>query len=186
MRLPTLRKFESGYQSCRKGFDLHCIGPAREKHLLRLEKRYTREVAQFMNGYNDKLLNGIIMVSLVGVLSGRFLLRSGLLELTSWAVFGFFEVAPKLALDRSLYDSSLWRWTTWLWESVIYNPLIDLDKYGIPVLVAVAVALLLARGWAFVRGVRAAGGLRAYWRRSRKDKLKARRAPDLEGKDLEV
>ena len=92
-----------------------------------------------------------VFVSLTGVVLSRFVIKSGVLELASWGVslaraslpggervhensappswqfFLFFELYPKLALTSSLFDTSLWGWTTAAWEAVIYRRARALD-----------------------------------------------------------
>jgi hypothetical protein len=104
------------------------------------------------------------MLSLAGVLAGRFLVRSGLLELCSWAVFIFFEVAPKLSLDRGLYETKVWRGTISVWEGLVYSPVLDLDRWSLPLGVGAVGGVLGFRVWRRLRGWRrkgkAATGLR--------------------------
>ncbi len=63
---------------------------------------------------------------------------------------------PKTFLGEvSVYDSAWWKWLVWVWEAAVYNPLLDLEAWGLPLAVA-AVLAYLCRRWYMHR-------LRAWW-----------------------
>ena len=44
-----------------------------------------------------------------------------------------------------MYDSAWWRKVVATWEVVVYNPLLDLETWGLPLVVLVAAGALAAR-----------------------------------------
>jgi hypothetical protein len=71
-----------------------CTGPARAASSERLSMAWERASKQFGSDYNGRLLTGLLVLSVGGILVFRFLLRARLLELASWLALGFLELYP--------------------------------------------------------------------------------------------
>ena len=149
MRLPSLHKFEHEASACKAIWDKKCIGPSREIYAARLERTANRERAAFMQSYNARLLNGLLVGSIAGIVIFRFLFKVGILELASWALFGMLEITPKLYITpgESMFDSRWWNLAAGAWEVAAYNPFVDMTILG-PLLGGGLVALLV---WVRVR-----------------------------------
>lgn len=64
-----------------------------------------------------------------------------------------------------MYDTAWWGWLVWLWEAAVYNPLLDLGAWGLPLAALGALAYLTRRwhwprlaGWWGARGGGGSGG----------------------------
>ena len=150
MRLPSRRKFDDALAACNATWQAHCVGPSRGTYAARLARSAARERAAFLQSYNARLLNGLLVAAIAGIVVFRFLIKSGLLELASWGLFVLLEVAPKLYIGpgESMFDSAWWAAAVKVWEMAVYNPLVDLDRAG-PVIGGVVLAIVL---WVRVRG----------------------------------
>ena len=85
-------RFKARYESCRARFRQACIGPARPGQEERLERAHKRESARFVRDYNDRLFQGLVIVSLAFILLFRFVIKSSLLETLGWLAFAFLQV----------------------------------------------------------------------------------------------
>jgi len=176
--LPSLGRFEARYKHCRQQFDEKCLGPGRERAQERLEKAWAREMKRFRSDYNSKLFNGLELVMLVDILVFRFFLRSSALETVGWLGFFFLQIYPKLFLSgsTSMFDSEWWQVLVRCWETVVYNPLVDLQHTWQLLLLFLALVVACWRVWKLCWNYR--------WYR-RKDK-KQRLAGESCERDLEV
>lgn len=150
MRLPSLRKFDDVVAVCNATWSKRCVGPSRATYATRLSRSAARERAAFLSEYNRRLLNGLLVASVAGIVIFRFLVKAGLLELLSWALFVLLEVSPKLYIGSgdNMFESAYWTAAARAWEVIVYNPFLDLDRAG-PVLGGV---VLTAALWVRFRG----------------------------------
>lgn len=143
MRLPSLRKFDTSSKACEDRWSKRCVGPSRETYGARIKRSMARERSSFLQNYNARLLNGLLMLSIGGIVTFRFLYTSALGELVAWCLFISLEVGPKLYLGGDgMFESRWWTTAVQFWEVAVYNQLIDMDKVG-PVLLCVALAALV-------------------------------------------
>ena len=96
MRLPSMKKFDKGVATCNVAFQPGCVGPSLEKYAAKMRKSVGRARTHFLGEYNQKLYNGLLGLSVVGVVIYRFLLKNKLLELAAWLFFLFLEVGRTL------------------------------------------------------------------------------------------
>ena len=87
-----------------------CTGPARAAQEVRLGRAEKRESGRFVRDYNDRLFNGLVIVSLAQILLFRFVIRISLLETLGWLAFAFLQVTSTLK-DCFLHCSILAYWT---------------------------------------------------------------------------
>ena len=142
MRLPSVRKFDQQAAACNTTYAQRCAGPSHATYAVRLQRAAQRERAAFLQSYNARLFNGMLMGAVGGIVVFRFLVRVSLLELASWLLFVFLEVSPKLYLGQgeTIYESKWWTSMARVWETVVYNAVVDLDKVE-PALLTVGVAV---------------------------------------------
>lgn len=57
----------------------------------RLDRAWERESSRFQHDYNDRLLAGLVGLSLVDILVFRFVMRVALLETLGWLAFAFLQ-----------------------------------------------------------------------------------------------
>ena len=163
MRLPSLRKFDAtANRACEgRAFANGCVGPSLEPARARVTRAVARERAAFAQTYNARLLNGLLLIAVGGVVTFRFLYVAPLFELASWALFLLLEVAPKFYFTAGLngegmFESAWWGTASRVWEAAVYNPVLDMDVAG-PILAVALVAFA-----AFVRVRRC-----AHWAHTR-------------------
>jgi hypothetical protein len=86
----------------------------------------------------------MVVVSLAMVAVFRFALRVPLLELLGWLLFLGLEGSGQLGLGGGqLYETRVWRALLAVWEAVVYNPLLDLERHW-PLLLAAAALGVMA------------------------------------------
>jgi hypothetical protein len=90
--LPSSGRFKAQYDRCSAQFRRRCVGPALPHNLDRLAKAWARESARFERDYNDRLLGGLVVISLVAILAFRFVVRVQLAETAGWLAFVFLQV----------------------------------------------------------------------------------------------
>ena len=158
--LPSTSRFKKKYEQCKEKFDRLCVGPGKFHNAERLAHAWERELTRFNKEFNDKLLNGIVIISIALVVIFRFVIRWGLGETFGWILFIFLQIYPRtfIGSSSSMFDTKGWGMLTKAWETVVDNPILDLQKYGIPGLVIVLVLYVcrspLKRIWVRFRGVR--------------------------------
>ena len=96
------RKFDQQAAACNETYTRRCAGPSRATYAMRLQRAAQRERAAFLQSYNARLFNGLLMGAVGGIVVFRFLIRVSLLELASWLLFVFLEVSPKLYLGKAV------------------------------------------------------------------------------------
>jgi hypothetical protein len=153
MRLPSLRKFDAtANRACARAFAEGCVGPSLDTARARVTRAVERERAAFAQTYNARLLNGLLLIAVGGVVTFRFLYVAPLAELASWALFLLLEVAPKFYFTTGLngegmFESAWWSTASRVWEVAVYNPVLDMDVVG-PIFV---VALVAVAAWVRLR-----------------------------------
>eukprot|EP00466_Bigelowiella_natans_P001374 jgi/Bigna1/89439/estExt_fgenesh1_pg.C_490077 len=96
MSLPSMMRFDNLYKNrCNRTFETECVGPSKASYRARIQKDYAKERSRFMDAYNQKLLNGVTMASLLGVIVFRFIWVLPLFELIAWGGFLFLEMYLK-------------------------------------------------------------------------------------------
>ena len=150
---PSLRKFDAtANRACARAFAEGCVGPSLDTARARVTRAVERERAAFAQTYNARLLNGLLLIAVGGVVMFRFLYVAPLAELASWALFLLLEVAPKFYFTAGLngegmFESAWWGTASRVWEAAVYNPVLDMDVAG-PIFV---VALVAFAAWVRLR-----------------------------------
>ncbi|KAL4527503.1 hypothetical protein Ndes2526A_g08714 [Nannochloris sp. 'desiccata'] len=149
-KLPSTGRFEARFQKCKASFDQQCVGPAKGHNEERLQKAWERESSRFNRDYNERLYNGLVLMAVAAIVVFRFVVRWSLGETAGWGVFLFLQMYPKsfLGTGSSMYETATWQSLVGLWEVVIDNPLIDLERWGTVSFVLTVVLLSTRRRWA--------------------------------------
>jgi hypothetical protein len=88
-----------------------------------------RSHALFVREYNNKLFNWLVAFSLIMVVIGRFVIKLLLLEVAAWVMFIFLETYTRLFWSSdSLYYNPVWHIIVSSWETIVYSPVLDLDR----------------------------------------------------------
>lgn len=142
MRLPSTGKFDAALGECAREHDARCVGPSKGAYAAKMERLSARERSLFLQGYNRRLLNGLLGLAVALIAGGRLFARSPAVELAGWALFAVLEGYPKLHLggEEALFESVWWRLAVRVWEAAVYNRLVDLDRWGPAALVAFGAA----------------------------------------------
>ena len=83
----------------------------------------------FIKECNNRLFNWLVAFSLVMVVVGRFIIKFILLEIGAWIMFIFLETYTRMFWSaESLYYNPVWHVIVGTWETVVYSPVIDLDR----------------------------------------------------------
>ncbi|GJN24730.1 hypothetical protein PR202_gb12488 [Eleusine coracana subsp. coracana] len=155
LKLPSMAKFDAGFLLCNQSFQMGCGGPATESYERRLSKMLARSRALFIKEYNTKLFNWLVIFSLVMVIIGRFVLKFLLLEIAAWVMFAFLETYTRLFWSsEALYYNPVWQVIVSSWETVVYSPFLDLDRWAIPI---VAMLSFVAIYWRCLGGRKGIG-----------------------------
>ena len=93
MRLPSTGRFRARFEQCEAKFRKGCIGPSLTVQAERLAKAWHREETRFRHDYNDKLLSGLLFLSLAAILLFRFVVRVNIVETAAWIAFVFLQVS---------------------------------------------------------------------------------------------
>jgi len=124
---------------CNPSFEMDCVGPAKEIYQRRMSKMLARSRALFIKEYNNKLFNWLVIFSLVMVVIGRFVVKFFLLEIAAWVMFAFLEMYTRLFWSsESMYYNPVWHVVVSTWETIVYSPILDLDRWAIPILVVLS------------------------------------------------
>nr|CAB3497867.1 unnamed protein product [Digitaria exilis] len=118
--------------------------------LLKLEdeikKMLAKSRALFIKEYNNKLFNWLVTFSLVMVVVGRFVIKFFLLEIVAWVMFIFLETYTRMFWSaESLYYNPAWHIIVSSWETIVYSPILDLDRWAIPIVIMLAFGVLYWR-----------------------------------------
>ncbi|XP_022727476.1 uncharacterized protein LOC111283284 [Durio zibethinus] len=88
----------------------------------------------FIKEYNQRLLNWLVVFSLVMVVVGRFIIKFILIEMAAWILFIFLETYTRMFRSaESLYYNPVWHFVVATWETLVYSPILDLDRWAIPI-----------------------------------------------------
>ncbi|XVF21682.1 hypothetical protein REPUB_Repub12eG0111200 [Reevesia pubescens] len=146
LRLPSMAKFNAGFLQCNQSFELKCIGPSKENYEQRVMKMMGKSRSLFIKEYNQRLFNWLVAFSLVMVVIGRFIIKFILIEMAAWILFIFLETYTRMFWSpESLYYNPLWHFIVATWETLVYSPILDLDRWAIPIGCIVALWILYWR-----------------------------------------
>ncbi|CAN1131821.1 Guanylate-binding protein 4 [Linum perenne] len=146
LKLPSMAKFNAGFLQCNRSFEQECVGPSKAVYENRMVKMMGKSKSQFIKEYNHRLFNWLITFSLVMVVVGRFIVKFILLEMGAWILFIFLETYTRMFWSaESLYYNPVWHFIVATWETVVYSPVLDLDRWAIPMVFIGAILLLYWR-----------------------------------------
>ncbi|KAJ8632788.1 hypothetical protein MRB53_026124 [Persea americana] len=146
LRLPSMAKFNAGFLQCNQSFEEECVGPSKASYELRMTKMLGKSRSLFIKDYNQRLFNWLVAFSLVMVVIGRFVVKFLLLEIGAWILFIFLETYTRMFWSaESLYYNPTWHFIVATWETIVYSPLLDLDRWAIPVGVLLLILTLYWR-----------------------------------------
>ena len=90
---------------------------------------WARERTKFLKDYNERLFNGLVVASLAAVVVARFVLKWVALEALAWLLFALLETYTRVFWsNEGLNNNRAWRVFVGVWEAVVFNPVIDLDR----------------------------------------------------------
>ncbi|XP_030501002.2 uncharacterized protein LOC115716338 [Cannabis sativa] len=146
LRLPTMAKFNAGFLKCNQSFEQECVGPSKASYEHRMMKMLGRSRSLFIKEYNNRLFNWLVTFSLVMVVLGRFIIKFILLEIGAWILFIFLETYTRMFWTaESLYYNPVWHVIVATWETLVYSPVLDLDRWAIPLGVVLSLFILYWR-----------------------------------------
>lgn len=146
LRLPSMSKFNAGLMKCNSSFEHECVGPSKTNYEKRMLKMLEKSKSLFIKEYNHRLFNWLVAFSLVMVVIGRFILKFILIEIGAWVLFIFLETYTRLFWSaESLYYNPVWHFIVGTWETLVYSPILDLDRWSIPLGVIVSFFILYWR-----------------------------------------
>ncbi|TKV90831.1 hypothetical protein SEVIR_9G055200v4 [Setaria viridis] len=146
LKLPSMAKFNAGFTHCNQSFVRECVGPAKESYERRMSKMLVKSRALFIKEYNNKLFNWLVTFSLVMVVIGRFVIKFFLLEIVAWVMFIFLETYTRMFWSaESLYYNPAWHIIVSSWETIVYSPILDLDRWAIPIVIMLSFGILYWR-----------------------------------------
>ncbi|CAA0832149.1 Guanylate-binding family protein [Striga hermonthica] len=146
LRLPSMAKFNAGFLQCNQSFEKQCVGPSKSNYEMRMMKMLGRSKSLFIKEYNHRLFNWLVGFSLVMVVMGRFILKFFLVEIGAWILFIFLETYTRMFWSsESLYYNPVWHAIVGTWEAVVYSPVLDLDRWAIPLGVVAGILVLYWR-----------------------------------------
>ncbi|XWS76326.1 hypothetical protein CRYUN_Cryun01aG0166400 [Craigia yunnanensis] len=146
LRLPSMAKFNAGLLQCNQSFERECIGPSKANYEQRMMKMMGKSRSLFIKDYNQRLFNWLVAFSLVMVVVGRFIIKFILIEMAAWILFIFLETYTRMFWSaESLYYNPLWHFIVATWETLVYSPILDLDRWAIPIGCIVALSILYWR-----------------------------------------
>ncbi|CAN6291521.1 unnamed protein product [Urochloa humidicola] len=174
LKLPSMAKFNAGFTHCNLSFVRECVGPAKENYERRMSKMLVKSRALFIKEYNNKLFNWLVTFSLVMVVIGRFVIKFFLLEIVAWVMFIFLETYTRMFWSaESLYYNPAWHIIVSSWETIVYSPVLDLDRWAIPIVIMLSFGILYWR--CFVgRRKRGRGSLLPLYKNSYKNSSRPR------------
>ncbi|VVA13871.1 PREDICTED: guanylate-binding [Prunus dulcis] len=129
LRLPSMAKFNAGFLQCNQSFEQECVGPAKTNYGHRMMKMLGKSRSLFIKEYNHRLFNWLVAFSLVMVVVGRFIIKFILIEIGAWVLFIFLETYTRMFWSaESLYYNPVWHVIVATWETLVYSPVLDLDR----------------------------------------------------------
>ncbi|KAK4560244.1 hypothetical protein RGQ29_009141 [Quercus rubra] len=146
LRLPSMAKFNVGFLQCNQSFEVECVGPSKANYERRMKKMLGKSQSLFIKEYNHRLFNWLVAFSLVMVVVGRFIIKFFLIEIGAWILFIFLETYTRMFWSaESLYYNPVWHFIVATWETLVYSPFLDLDRWAIPMGVILAILILYWR-----------------------------------------
>lgn len=146
MRLPSTGRFSARFKRCELAFQRVCVGPSLDHSAERMQKAWRREEGRFKRDYNDKIFNGLVILTLADVVIFRFIVRITFVETAGWVGFIFLQVYPKLYITGgSLYDATWWKYLVRVWEAGVWSGL-DLEFWA-PIVLPMFVGAWLTRNF---------------------------------------
>ncbi|KAL4038593.1 hypothetical protein IC575_002215 [Cucumis melo] len=146
LRLPSMAKFNAGFQQCNQSFEEECVGPSKANYEQRMSKMLGKSRSLFIKEYNHRLYNWLVAFSLGMVIVGRFVLKFFLVEIGAWLLFIFLEIYTRMFWSaETLYYSPVWHFVVATWETIVYSPILDLDRWAIPIGILAAVLVVYWR-----------------------------------------
>ncbi|XP_059300874.1 uncharacterized protein LOC132053065 [Lycium ferocissimum] len=146
LRLPSMAKFNAGFLQCNQSFERECVGPSKSSYEQRMMKMLGKSKSLFIKEYNQRLFNWLVIFSLVMVVIGRFVIKFFLVELGAWILFILLETYTRMFWsDESLYYNPVWHSFLATWETLVYNSVLDLDRWAIPIWVIAAIFVVYWR-----------------------------------------
>ncbi|XP_052170047.1 uncharacterized protein LOC127786593 [Diospyros lotus] len=146
LRLPSMAKFNAGFLQCNQSFEKECVGPSKNSYKQRMTKMLGKSRSLFIKEYNHRLFNWLVAFSLAMVVVGRFIIKFILIEIGAWILFIFLETYTRMFWSaESLYYSSVWHFIVGAWETLVYSPILDLDRWAVPFGVVMALFVLYWR-----------------------------------------
>ncbi|XP_027366125.1 guanylate-binding protein 4-like [Abrus precatorius] len=146
LRLPSLAKFDAGFLQCNRSFEHECVGPSKTNYEQRMMKMLGKSRSLFIKEYNHRLFNWLVAFSLIMVVIGRFIIKFILIEIGAWALFIFLETYTRMFWSaESLYYNPVWHFIVTTWETLVYSPILDLDRWAIPLGVMLSLFILYWR-----------------------------------------
>ncbi|KAF7153331.1 hypothetical protein RHSIM_Rhsim01G0270500 [Rhododendron simsii] len=146
LKLPSMAKFNAGFLQCNQSFERECVGPSKSSYEHRMTKMMGKSKSQFIKEYNHRLFNWLVALSLVMVVVGRFVIKFIMIEIGAWILFIFLETYTRMFWSaESLYYNPAWHFIVAGWESLVYSPILDLDRWAFPVGVVMAMLVLYWR-----------------------------------------
>ncbi|XP_042518254.1 guanylate-binding protein 4 [Macadamia integrifolia] len=134
LRLPSMAKFNAGFLQCNQSFEAECIGPSKTSYEQRMMKMLGKSRSLFIKEYNHRLFNWLVAFSLVMVVVGRFVIKFILLEIGAWILFIFLETFTRMFWSaEALYYNPVWHFIVSTWETLVYSPILDLDRWATPI-----------------------------------------------------
>ncbi|KAJ0808465.1 putative guanylate-binding protein [Helianthus annuus] len=134
LRLPSMAKFNAGFLQCNQSFEKVCVGPSKTTYEQRMVKMMEKSKSLFIKEYNHRLFNWLVAFSLVMVIVGRFVIKFILLEIGAWILFIFLETYTRMFWSpESLYYNPIWHGIVATWETLVYSPILDLDRWAIQI-----------------------------------------------------
>ncbi|CAD5169712.1 unnamed protein product [Musa acuminata subsp. malaccensis] len=129
MRLPSMAKFNAGFLQCNQTFERDCVGPSKETYKQKMMKMLGKSRSLFIKDYNQRLSNWLVTFSLIVAIVGRFIIKFILLEISGWLMFIFLETYTRMFWSsESLYYNPAWHIIVSTWETIVYSPILDLDR----------------------------------------------------------
>ncbi|CAK9309944.1 unnamed protein product [Citrullus colocynthis] len=146
LRLPSMAKFNAGFLQCNQSFEEECVGPSKANYEQRMSKMLGKSRSLFIKEYNHRLYNWLVAFSLGMVIVGRFVVKFFLIEIGAWLLFIFLEIYTRMFWSaETLYYSPVWHFVVATWETIVYSPILDLDRWAIPIGVLATVLVVYWR-----------------------------------------
>ncbi|CAK7346497.1 unnamed protein product [Dovyalis caffra] len=146
LRLPSMAKFNAGFLQCNQSFERECVGPSKANYESRMMKMMGKSKSLFIKEYNHRLFNWLVAFSLAMVVVGRFIIKFILIEIGAWILFIFLETYTRMFWSaESLYYNPVWHFIVATWETVVYSPILDVDRWVIPLGLVIAILVVYWR-----------------------------------------